>query len=54
MHVYHQCIYWQLMKTLHMFLVQANKRLSQAEKELAKAFEHARGVAERRSHKEEL
>lgn len=35
-------------------LLQANKRLSQAEKELAKAFDHARGVAERRSQKEEL
>lgn len=35
-------------------LVQANKRLSQAEKELAKAFDHARASAERRSNKEEL
>lgn len=34
--------------------LQANKRLSQAEKELAKAFEHARGVADSRSKKQEL
>ena len=34
--------------------VQANKRLNNAEKELAKAFEHARNTAERRSHKQEL
>jgi len=34
--------------------LQANKRLSQAEKELAKAFDHARGVAESRSKKQEL
>lgn len=33
---------------------QANKRLSGAEKELAKAFEHARNTAERRSSKQEL
>lgn len=33
---------------------QANKRLNNAEKELAKAFEHARNTAERRSHKQEL
>lgn len=38
----------------HVLLLQANQRLSQAEKELAKAFDHARGVAERRSQKEEL
>ena len=35
-------------------LLQANKRLNQAEKELAKAFDHARGVAEKRSKKDEL
>lgn len=35
-------------------VVQANKRLSQAEKELAKAFDRARGVAESRSKKQEL
>lgn len=35
-------------------VLQANKRLSQAEKELAKAFDHARGVAESRSKKQEL
>ena len=34
--------------------MQANKRLSQAEKELAKAFDHARSVAEKRSQKQEL
>ena len=45
---------WLMVTKQRMLLLQANKRLSQAEKELAKAFDHARGVAERRSQKEEL
>ena len=45
---------WLLVTRQYTLLLQANKRLSQAEKELAKAFDHARGVAERRSNKEEL
>lgn len=40
--------------TYFCFELQANKRLSSAEKELAKAFEHARNTAERRSQKQEL